>query len=77
MEHPLVTNLDGLSVEQLAEQITQLNNKLIIAMRSGNAHLCNQLRMALESYQTKYQQKMQEAYASQFDRNMNDRIQIK
>jgi hypothetical protein len=26
-------------------------------MRSGNGYLCNQLRMALESYQNKYQEK--------------------
>lgn len=77
MEHPLVNNLDSLTAEQLNTQITDLNQKLIIAMRSGNAHLCNQIRMALESYQNKYQQKMQEAYSKQFDRSITDRIQIK
>lgn len=63
MEHPLVGNLDDLSVDQLTTQISDLSRKLGIASRTGNAHLCNQIRMALESYQNKYQEKLQAEYA--------------
>jgi hypothetical protein len=63
MEHPLVGNLDELSVDQLSTQISDLSRKLGIASRSGNAHLCNQIRMALESYQNKYHEKLQSDYA--------------
>ena len=63
MEHPLVSNLDELSVDQLSSQISDLSRKLGIASRSGNAHLCNQIRMALESYQNKYHEKLQSDYA--------------
>jgi hypothetical protein len=63
MEHPLVSNLDELSVDQLSSQISDLSRKLGIATRSGNAHLCNQIRMALESYQNKYHEKIQSDYA--------------
>jgi hypothetical protein len=63
MEHPLVGNLDDLSVDQLTTQISDLSRKLSIASRTGNAHLCNQIRMALESYQNKYQEKLQADYA--------------
>jgi hypothetical protein len=63
MEHPLVGNLDDLSVDQLTTQISDLSRKLGIASRTGNAHLCNQIRMALESYQNKYQEKLQADYA--------------
>ncbi len=63
MEHPLVGNLDELSVEQLSSQISDLSRKLGIATRTGNAHLCNQIRMALESYQNKYHEKLQSDYA--------------
>jgi hypothetical protein len=63
MEHPLVGNLDELSVDQLSSQISDLSRKLGIASRSGNAHLCNQIRMALESYQNKYHEKLQSDYA--------------
>lgn len=68
MEHPLIGNLDSLSTDQLSAQISDLNRKLSIAARSGNSHLCNQIRMAIESYQSKYQQKLQEDYA----RRLND-----
>jgi hypothetical protein len=58
MEHPLISDLNELSSEQLQEKITELNKKLGIAYRTGNGHLCNQLRMALESYNNKYQEKL-------------------
>lgn len=63
MEHPLVGNLDDLSADQLTTQISDLSRKLGIASRTGNAHLCNQIRMALESYQNKYHEKLQSDYA--------------
>lgn len=53
MEHPLIGSLESLSEEQLAERINDLNRKLTIAMRLGNAQLANQVRMALDSYQTR------------------------
>jgi hypothetical protein len=78
MEHPLIGNLDELTVEDLSKQVTDLNHKLTIAMRSGNGHLCNQLRMAIESYQTKYQDKVQSTYRKQIeDSNFNSKIDIK
>ena len=59
MEHPLIGKLDDLSAEDLLGRITELNKKLTIAMRMGNGYLCDQIRMALTSYNTKHQQKMQ------------------
>jgi hypothetical protein len=67
MEHPLIPNLDNLSAEDLLEKITELNKKLSIAMRGGNFYLCNQLRMAIESYQTKYNEKLRGGPAGAFD----------
>ena len=78
MEHPLIGNLDTLTVEDLSKKITDLINKLSIAMRTGNGHLCNQIRMAVESYQNKYQDKVQETYRKQIeDSNFNSKIDIK
>lgn len=57
MEHPLIGKLDDLSLDELSFKITDLNKKLTIAMRMGNADLCNQIRMAIESYRTKYMEK--------------------
>jgi hypothetical protein len=78
MEHPLIGNLEELTLEDLGKQVTDLNQKLTIAMRTGNSHLCNQLRMAIESYQNKYQEKVQSTYRKQIeDSNFNSKIDIK
>ena len=77
MEHPLIPNLDDLSVEELGSKINELNKKLTIAMRMGNAYLCEQLRMAIESYQVKYQQKSAELFKKGNDgKNFDDIIDI-
>jgi hypothetical protein len=67
MEHPLISNLDSLTVDQLQERITELNKKLAIAYRTGNSYLCDQIRMAIESYQTKYNEKLRGGPAATFD----------
>ena len=76
MEHPLIGNIDHLTEDQLSEKINELNRKLNMAVRSGNGHMCNQLRMALESFQSKYQQKLQDARKGQ-STNFDDKIDIK
>jgi len=55
MEHPLVQGLDKLTEEEILDKISELNKKLAIAARTGNGFLANQVRMALESYQNRYQ----------------------
>jgi hypothetical protein len=78
MEHPLIGSLDELTEEQLSARINELNNKLGIAARTGNGHLCNQIRMAIETYQSKYQQKVQENLARHSKgTNFDDKINIK
>jgi hypothetical protein len=72
MEHPLIGDLKDVSVEDLSSRISDLHKKLSIAVRSGNAHLCNQLRMAIESYNTKYQEKLRVGQTKDF----NDKINI-
>jgi hypothetical protein len=72
MEHPLIGNLDNLTAEQLLDKITELNRKLSIAMRMGNGYLCDQIRMAIESHQSKYQEKIR----GNPDNNFNDVIDI-
>ena len=60
MEHPLIGDLGAVSIEDLSTKVTELYKKLGIAQRSGNAHLCNQLRMAIETYQNQYQQRIEQ-----------------
>ena len=57
MEHPLIKNLNDLSNQELLDKISELNKKLAIAARSGNGHMCDQIRMALESYQNQFNEK--------------------
>lgn len=61
MDHPLISNIDDLSTDELSAKVTELNKKLSIAYRLGNHHLCNQIRMAVETYQNKYQEKLRKA----------------
>lgn len=78
MEHPLIGNIDDLSLDDLTSKISDLNNKLNIVMRTGNGHLCNQIRMALETYQNKYQEKLRATYKrGDGDPNFDDKISIK
>jgi uncharacterized lipoprotein YmbA len=78
MEHPLIGNLDDQTEEQLSARINELNTKLGIAARTGNGHLCNQLRMAIETYQSKYRQKVQDNMAQHTNgTNFDNKINIK
>ena len=77
MEHPLIGPLDELTLEELGAKVTELGKKLSIAARSGNGHLCNQIRMAMENYQNMYQTRLQESYKkAQGDSNFDDKINI-
>ena len=77
MEHPLIGPLDELTLEELGTRVNELGKKLGIAARTGNGHLCDQIRMALENYQNMYQAKLQESYKkAQGDSNFDDKINI-
>jgi hypothetical protein len=75
MEHPLIGDLSNLTMDELGEKIADLNRKLSMAMRTGNGHLCNQIRMAIESHNVKYQEKLQESYKKS-DIDFGDKIKI-
>jgi hypothetical protein len=62
MEHPLIGNISDLTLEELSSKVSELQKKLSIVQRSGNGHLDNQIRMALESYYNVYQARLQESY---------------
>lgn len=67
MEHPLISDVDSLTTEQLQDRITELRKKLNIAMNTGNGHLCNQIRMAMETFQNKYQERLRKGPDTGFD----------
>jgi hypothetical protein len=77
MEHPLLPSLDHMTVEELGSKISELHKKLSIAHRMGNAYLCNQIRMAIESHQVKYQEKTQAMFnKNKPGDNFEDKIDI-
>ena len=76
MEHPLITGIDKLTEDELQAKITELYKKLAIAQRSGNGHLGNQLRMALETYQNRYQTVLNETYKKSGGPDFSDKIDI-
>lgn len=65
MEHPLITDVDNLTIDELQGRISELTKKLNFAQRMGNANLSNQIGMAIETFRNRYQQKMQATYDSQ------------
>jgi predicted component of type VI protein secretion system len=67
MEHPLISSLEDFTPEQLLEKITELNRKLGIAYNMRNADLCNQIKMAIESHQIKYQEKIRKNPDNEFN----------
>jgi len=80
MEHPLIGDINDLTIDELSARVGELSNKLNIATQMGNAHLCGQIRMALETFRNKYQDRLQESYKKQKEDshiNFDDKINIK
>lgn len=78
MEHPLIGNIDDLDIDQLSARVNELYTKLAIVQRTGNGHVANQIRMALETYQNKYQERLKESYSKQTkDVDFDSKINIK
>jgi hypothetical protein len=77
MEHPLIHNLDDLSLEQLQERINDITKKLSWATRHSPA-LAGQLGMVLESYRNKYQEKQQKLWNDSKNKgsDYSDRIDV-
>ena len=77
MEHPLINNIEDLTLEELNTKISDLNRKLNWARRH-NQHLASQISMALETYQNKYQEKQRKLWdqANQRGPDYSDRIDI-
>ena len=79
MEHPLISDISHLNVDELQTRITELSKKMSWAQRN-NAYLASQIAMALETYRNQYQAKQQVIYdaatAKGSNNNYLDRIDI-
>jgi len=77
MEHPLIGDISDLTLEQLGQKVSDLQKKLSIVQRSGNGHVANQIRMALETYYNAYQARLQESYRkAEGEHNFDNKIDI-
>lgn len=65
MEHPFINDLSDKSLEELQTAISGLMNKLNFAYRTSNGPLISQLNLALNSYKSAYQKKMDEMIKKQ------------
>ena len=77
MEHPLITNLDQLTIDDLASKISDLQQKMSWAIKMNHGHLAQQISMALESYQNKYREKLADAAKDSKDFNFDNKINVK
>jgi len=73
MEHPFIHNISDKTVDELQDVITNLHNKLTFAYRTQNGPLIHQLKMAIESYQTEYQKKINDMIKKQ---NIEGQVRI-
>jgi hypothetical protein len=69
MKHPFINDLSDKTLEQLQETINGLTTKLTFAYRTQNGPLIHQLNMAMESYRTEYNKKMDEIMKKQNNQN--------
>jgi len=78
IDHPLIQIDPDASLEDLQRRVNELTKKLNIAQRMGNRSLADQVRMALNSYQTVYQDRLraQQANLSKDAPDYSDRIDI-
>jgi hypothetical protein len=65
MEHPFIHDLSDKSLEDLQNKISELMSKLNFAYKTGNGPLILQIQMALESYKSAYNKKMDELISKQ------------
>lgn len=73
MQHPFIQDLKDKTMEELQTIIQGLYSKLNFAYRMQNPSLIQQLNMAIDSYKTEYNKRMDELYKKQ---NLDNRINI-
>ena len=73
MEHPFISDLSTLSMDDLQEKISELNKRLAFVARMNNTSMYGQLLMVIDSYNAEYNKRMNEMYKKY---NLANSIQI-
>jgi hypothetical protein len=75
--HPLVSNLQDMSEQDITAKLSDLYKKMAIANRTGNGALLSQLRMVIDDYQSEFNKRKQaELQKLSKDNNFDDFINI-
>lgn len=77
MEHPLIHNIDHLTMDEIQNKISELTKKYQWAARN-NGHMAAQIAMALETYRNKFQEKQNAIYeaAKKSGTDFSDKIDV-
>lgn len=73
MEHPFMTGVSELTIEQIQSKLQDLNRKLNHAYNFGNQFLVDQIKLAMATLQATYSEKTQKSLN---DSNLSDVINI-
>jgi hypothetical protein len=73
LDHPFINSLEDKTLEELQTTIASLYSKITYAHRTGNSPLIHQLNMAIDSYKTEYNKKMNNMLEKQ---NLTNRVNI-
>lgn len=76
MEHPLINDISGLTMEEIQSKISDLNKKLAFAMQSNNQAMASQLQLVLGSYNEQYRIKIEEMMPKDGKNKYADKIDI-
>lgn len=76
MEHPLLEDLNGLTLEEIQSKISDINKKLAFAYKMNNAPMIGQLQLIMGSYQEAYRKKMDELMPKGDDDKYSNKIDI-
>lgn len=78
MFNPLLQDLTTLKNEDIDNKITSLMQKYLIAARSGQGGICNQIGVILEAYKDEQRRRhmLANQKAAQANRNLDDYINV-
>lgn len=73
MQHPFINGLEEKSLDELQKTIGELTTRLRFAYNTRHPTLIPQIQMALESYKSEYNKRMDDIYKKQ---NLENKINV-
>jgi hypothetical protein len=78
MNHPFISDLSNLTIEELGDKIALINKQLHFYGQRGGHPMINQMMMAKNSYTQEYSKRQDEMFKKQSEKaaKANEKIQI-